>query len=658
MTWSLFEIDKKNFDENGKNIEKHRKLHPLTFCNGKSQEDVVKEVLEAVKKGDKIIFIHGVCGTGKSAIALNIARKLGKTSIVVPIKNLQEQYKRDYEKDKYLLKDNGEKLKISVMTGRKNHVCKFLEDNAGAIPKIKQEINSKLHDIFEGKREEAKQLRKEDLSANNSNLPCKIEIREKNWKKIKQYLKQNNKVNIQDFDDIKDVKRASVAAACPYWSPVMPDQYELKSFSDSKKKTYMGLNNTRFNFYSGKPGCSFYEQFNYYVDSDVIVFNSLKYKLETALNRKPLTEVEIIDECDEFLDSFSNSRNINLDRLQNSLVQASWLNDMVASLAQEMNELIQSFKRDERIKDAAATGEIVPLRETSIYDLFKILLKNQELILQIDEESYVFDVEESARMFEDFLDDSYLTISKRDEQWIVSVVTTNLAKRFKDLADKNKVLVLMSGTLHSEEVLRDIFGLENFKKVEAEIKNQGRINVVKTGLEMDCRYSNFSSGKHTRENYLKALSKCLKVAEKPVLVHVNGFVDLPSEQELEEYDIDNLISKEKLRELQDKDRAGKIVNRFKKGQIDVLFTTKCGRGVDFPGDQCKSIVFTKYPNPNVQDAFWKILNKTKPQYYWAFYKDKAKRELWQKVYRGLRFKEDFVNVLSPDSRVLDAFEEG
>ena len=92
------------------------------------------------------------------------------------------------------------------------------------------------------------------------------------------------------------------------------------------------------------------------------------------------------------------------------------------------------------------------------------------------------------------------------------------------------------------------------------------------------------------------------------------------------------------------------------GKIDVLFSTRAARGIDFPGKECCSIVFTKYPNPNVQDAFWRILMKTKPEFYWDFYKDKANRELWQKIYRGLRFKEDHIYLLSPDLRVLNAFE--
>ncbi|MEK6817302.1 MAG: hypothetical protein AABX80_00725, partial [Nanoarchaeota archaeon] len=51
MTWNLY--------------EKEKFLNPLVFSNGKTQEDIVKEVLNSIKNGEKIIFIHGVCGTGK-----------------------------------------------------------------------------------------------------------------------------------------------------------------------------------------------------------------------------------------------------------------------------------------------------------------------------------------------------------------------------------------------------------------------------------------------------------------------------------------------------------------------------------------------------------------------------------------------------------------
>jgi Rad3-related DNA helicase len=215
----------------------------------------------------------------------------------------------------------------------------------------------------------------------------------------------------------------------------------------------------------------------------------------------------------------------------------------------------------------------------------------------------------------------------------------------------------MSGTLHSEEVLKTIYGLQNFEKIDAEVLGQGRVEIKKTGLEIDCKYSNFSTGKFTRKDYLIALDKSLKEAPRPTLVHVHAFMDLPSEEEIEEHGLINLISREELRDMQGEDKEGNILKEFKDGVRDILFSTRDSRGVDFPGEECKSIVFTKYPNPNVSAAFWKILMKTKPQNYWSFYKDKARREFLQKIYRGLRFKEDHIYLLSPDIRVLEAGQE-
>ena len=98
---------------------------------------------------------------------------------------------------------------------------------------------------------------------------------------------------------------------------------------------------------------------------------------------------------------------------------------------------------------------------------------------------------------------------------------------------------------------------------------------------------------------------------------------------------------------------GKRVRDFRNKKTSIIFTTKCNRGVDFPGDICNSIVVTRFPYPNISGIFWKILKKTNPQHFMSFYMDKARRELLQKIYRGLRSKDDRVYLLSPDSRVLD-----
>jgi len=112
------------------------------------------------------------------------------------------------------------------------------------------------------------------------------------------------------------------------------------------------------------------------------------------------------------------------------------------------------------------------------------------------------------------------------------------------------------------------------------------------------------------------------------------------------------MTREKIIHLQAKDSVGEQAEKFKQGKIDILYSTKCNRGVDFPDSACNSIILTKYPYPNINSLFWRILKRTKPEYYNSFYMDKARREFLQRIYRGLRSEEDHIFLLSPDSRVL------
>jgi len=153
MVWSLK-------DKNGMDLE------PLKFSNGKTQEDVVNEALVAIKEGHKIIFLKGVCGSGKSAIALNIVKECGRGSVVVPVKYLQEQYEKDYTENMSIVKDDGVPLNIKNLTGRNNFECTYSK-------------GCKADDKF---------------------LPCTIELKKDNWDLIKGYIRNNEQVNVSDLE--------------------------------------------------------------------------------------------------------------------------------------------------------------------------------------------------------------------------------------------------------------------------------------------------------------------------------------------------------------------------------------------------------------------------------------------------------------------------
>jgi len=270
--------------------------------------------------------------------------------------------------------------------------------------------------------------------------------------------------------------------------------------------------------------------------------------------------------------------------------------------------------------------------------------------VECDENNYCYHCDKVSRIFKEFKEDAYVSFAKEDKDIVARIVTVNLEKRFQELTDKNKIFILMSGTLHSEKVLKEVFGIQKFKIIEAESKPLGTITKLKTGREINCRYDNFRSGRITRKQYLIALDECILRAKKPILVHVTAFNDLPKEEEVKSLNL-QLISQEKLRRLQE--NSDSLVRQFKNKEFEILYTTRCNRGIDFPGDICNSIIITRYPYPDVNSIFWKILKRNKPEYYNDFYLDKSKRDFMQRIYRGLRSHSDHIFLLSPDTRVFD-----
>jgi len=644
MGWSLFD-------------EKGDILPSKVFTNGKNQETVVDEVVNEIKKGTKIIFIHGVCGSGKSAIALNIARELGRASIVVPIKNLQRQYEQDYGNKKYVLKKDGKKLKISMITGRRNHICPYLKDNQKDIMLSRiREKDANLSDIFSGvnasnsfgfKRKNVE----DDDSCDNYLIPCKIEIKSKNLATLKKYYNENPDRKDNSELDLGVAKRFAVAPACPYWNPILPTEMKVKNEWLRKNYKSVGGGHT---IYVRKDGCPYYRQFEAYVDSDVVIFNGDQYILETALGRKPLTDVEIIDECDEFLDNFALEGSINLTRLRNELSGIMCSDDsqrkLVEGLTSDVLEILDESQGKVNEKD-----NILELKKTKVSELIKALVKSDVFEIMSDE-SYLEHCVKDARKFFDVMDESFVNFYKDKNRGdsFAKLVTINLDKLLSSLIERNKAFVFMSGTLHSSRILEEIFGLKDFKIIEAETFNLGTIKKLPTGLEQDMKFDNFEKKRVSREQYLKALDKCIEISKIPTLVHVSAFSDMPSSLEIEQFGLKNLIPGSELMEQQNSDREGKQVKDFKNGKIKILFTTRCNRGIDFPFETCNSVVITKFPYPNTQSLFWKILKRNKPEIFWDFYKDKAHRELLQKVYRSVRAADDSVFLLSPDIRVLNS----
>ncbi len=585
-------------------------LAPLKYSNGKTQENVVEDVLDAVDDNYKIIFIKGTPGSGKSAVALNVAKEFSKSSIVVPVKYLQKQYEHDYASNLYLKRDNGEKLKISVITGRNNHRCMFDKSKNADFPL----------------------------------LPCIIQLRKENLDMLRQYVKINKDVDPDDFVELKDFTRTAVACACPKWSPIVSKEFAENTGIDSDKIYYNAIKSDVKCILKREHGCSYYNQFEAYKNADVIIFNSRKYELENLMERKPATDIEIIDEGDEFLDKLSNERKINLNYLLARLKRVG-----EAEKNEDVREAIFDLMNivDGLIKHNSGS-KIMKLEENRAIDLLDYFLRNSYLAEHEELESYY----EAILTFGDFKESTYVCYNKNNKnETVLEIVNIDLKRKLDEFLTRNKAFVFMSGTMHSKKVLREMFGINEYKLIEAETKEYGNIKKVFTKKEGDFRYRYFENGKYKREDYLRALDASIGQAKRPVLVHVNSYSDLPTEQEKNVLKL-NLLSQESFVEMQEKGKRGELLQLFKDGKIDELYSTKCNRGVDFPGEMCNSIVFTKYPYPSMHDLFWQVLKRERPDEYFSFYMDKAFREYKQRIYRGLRSENDSIFLLSPDVKVL------
>ena len=80
----------------------------------------------------------------------------------------------------------------------------------------------------------------------------------------------------------------------------------------------------------------------------------------------------------------------------------------------------------------------------------KIILDFPEIVLEADDESYLFDLEEIARTFKGLMKETYITVTKKENNLFFHLVTTNLKERFNDLLKKEIETLAESGMTKEE----------------------------------------------------------------------------------------------------------------------------------------------------------------------------------------------------------------
>ena len=222
-------------------------ISPLIYSNGKSQKDIVKEVIETFESYD-VVSLKGAVGSGKSAIALQVVSIFGSGIIAVPTKILQRQYVEDYcSGNKYHFNLGNRNLRVNFMFGRSNFFCLFMGGKCS-----------------------------------DDDKPCSRKL-------------------------MKGEKRYEACFECKYWAPVYSEVLAEKieeHLINHEQYSYQSISGQKVFFCPDEP-CDYYQQFDYYTRDGAIIMNLAKWLAETWIGRKSSVPIEIIDEGDAFLDNLS-----------------------------------------------------------------------------------------------------------------------------------------------------------------------------------------------------------------------------------------------------------------------------------------------------------------------------------------------------------------
>lgn len=399
--------------------------------------------------------------------------------------------------------------------------------------------------------------------------------------------------------------RWSVASECPDWNPIYPEEK-----SEGLAMPYHSITGTLFYIKRGNR-CEYFNQYEGYIKDDVLVMNSAKWIIETLMGRKPKVSLEVIDEADDFLDRLTFETTIG-------------------------GHVVKKLKKDgidiENKLDLLLAGELEPIQ---------FLLELKDLLSQSDAE-YPQELYQKIKLILNYKDSLEYTVDRAFVKYFIPDPSITLASLLEKSATK---ILLMSATAQSPEVLRDIYKIDPVF-VEGEVKYPGMLFQCKVGKEEKVNYKKWESSRF-RERYWNCLAEILEVATRPTLVNLHAFKYLPKER------IGLIPSESEVKEYQDLN-----IDLFKLGQEDILFTTKCDRGIDLPDDKCRSIVMLKMPYPLRTDpilmAMMKRFGKEKFEIY---YQDLTDRTFIQSIGRVLRSEDDYAEFWSPDLVAHEALHE-
>lgn len=442
--------------------------------------------------------------------------------------------------------------------------------------------------------------------------------------------------------------------------------------------------------------CPYYKQFYSYIESDVIVFNSAKWKLETMMERKPKVNVEIIDEGDYWIDSQATTVELMRSTIDKVFPTGNKMKHLKMSTLSEFDMYFRKIKADIEKSKQSDIGIVDTKDYKELFYMIETFLEEYQKQTEDDDtvEQKLIDID-IVRKYADVASLSYME-GRREETRIIKVYVPYPDKLLKDIFNlSSKNIILTSGTMHSTFVLSSLFGINNDNYI-IDILNGRREHPGKLKCIRPPKYNPLNMVKVTytswqspqfREYYTRVLNYILdqlkmgidkhtgKPGEAKIILltpakkYVEGilkrpdvFVDFAKTRSQYEDDIkpsvdtnlsdyvDNTLADIRKIKSTDIELNGDVLRTDKQ----IIVSTRMIRGTDLKDNKCRAIVMAKWPVGDISDGYLQAIKKRfGEKVFWEIVRDRAAREAVQYVSRGLRHEADWTFFATVDLIAFD-----
>jgi len=391
--------------------------------------------------------------------------------------------------------------------------------------------------------------------------------------------------------------------------------------------------------------CPYYKQFMHYVDSNVIVLNSAMWLMDTLKGRRIQADIDIIDEFDFVVRSYHPSATLDHEILSiiKSVVEESLdaeLKRFLKSMVKEIQSILKSYTKSKRLDYVRDLHDLLRKTFDYLFSLLDILNLDSITVRKLQKLAWFIKHHEQSGDIKVYCDPV-----KR----VLHFVSLNPRNYFRWLFRNSKKILLMSATPIPKHVLTKVYGFDDdLRWVKASSKCYGCVYMGGFG-DMYVSGKLLKSGKKDYiERYTRQFVRI--ILTRRVDGFDPGFIYAHSKDHIFFLKMTNISITV--------DEDGTKLREFIEGKIPEVITTRVGRGVDLPGDKCRSIVISKAPFPDRESPIWRayenILNKDE---YDKAYRTEAKNNLLQVIARALREPNDWVWVYSPDKHVEELLKE-